>query len=694
MRTASFSGGGVCYNHAATPNDKRMIVAICVGLIALTWFVFGQTLGHEFINYDDPEYVFENPQISKGLTLHGIAWALSHSHAHNWHPLTTITHMLDCQLYGLKADGHHCTNVVLHILAVVLLFLVLGEMTGGPSRTGNIWPSAFVAAVFAIHPLRAESVAWVAERKDVLSGVFFMLTLAAYLRYVRKRSLASYLLVALVFALGLMSKPMLVTLPFVLLLVDYWPLRRFAAQASQKNNVKPLHWLDRQSIPWKLVWEKIPLLVLAVISCGIALVLQAKALSSIAILPLWVRVYNALVSCVIYIWQMFWPAKLALFYPLPSGTLSGSVVVFAIAVLFALTYTAWALRKQRPHIITGWLWYLGMLVPVIGLVLVGGQGRADRYTYLPQIGLYVAATWVVMDLSASWRHRREILSILATAVVIILTWRAGIQTSYWKNSESIWTRTLAVTSNNAIAHEKLGFVLLKNSQVDDAISHLQEALKIWPDFDQGRSNPGNARVHYKLAAAFFKKGRVGEAISHYQIALQLSPDYADVHDRLASLLWQEGQIDQAIENWQKTLSTDPDDPRVHTSLGTALLRKGLVGEAISHYEKSLAIAPQSTVTLNNLALVLSTCSDARFRNGSRAIQLAEQADQLSGRKNPSIVRTLAAAYAESGRFNDAIAAAERALQLATAQGDSALVSTLRMDIDLYRMNFPRRSGGP
>jgi tetratricopeptide (TPR) repeat protein len=664
------------------------ILGICLGLALITWMAFGQTLGHEFINYDDPEYVFENPQISQGLTLHGITWAFSHSHAHNWHPLTTLTHMLDCQLYGLKASGHHFTNVVLHTLAVVLLFLVLGKMTGA------LWPSAFVAAIFAIHPLGAESVAWIAERKDVLSGVFFMLTLAAYLRYVRKRSFVSYLLVALVFALGLMSKPMLVTLPFVLLLLDYWPLRRFAAQASQKNNVKPLHWWERQSIPWKLVWEKIPLLVLAVISCGIALVLQAKALSPIAIVPLWVRVYNALVSYVVYIWQLLWPTRLAVFYPYPSGRLSIWVPAFAIAVLFAVTYSAWALRKQRPYLITGWLWYLIMLVPVIGLVQVGTQARADRYTYLPQIGLYVAATWVVMDLSASWRHRRQILSILATAVVILLTWRARIQTSYWKNSESIWTRTLAVTSNNAFAHRSLGYLLLKNGQLDDAISHLQEALKIWPDFSQGRSSPGNARVHYNLAAAFFKKGRVGEAISHYQIALQLRPDYADVHDRLASLLWQEGQIDQAIENWQKTLSTDPNDPRVHTSLGTALMRKGLVGEAIAHYEKSLVIAPQSTVSLNNLAQLFATCSDARYRNGSRAIQLAEQADQLSGRKNPSIVRTLAAAYAESGRFNDAIAAAERALQLATAQGDSALVSDLRMDIDLYRMNFPRRSGGP
>jgi protein O-mannosyl-transferase len=664
------------------------ILAISLCLASITWIAFGQTLGHEFLNLDDPEYVLENPQVREGLTLHGVAWAFSHKVAGNWHPLTMMTHMVDCQLYGLKATGHHFNNVLLHTVAAVLLFLVLQQMTGA------LWPSAFVAAVFAIHPLRVESVAWIAERKDVLSGVFFMLTLAAYLRHVRKPSFASYLLVAVVFALGLMSKPMLVTLPFVLLLLDYWPLHRFAVQASENNDVKSLHWLDRQSIPGKLIWEKIPLLLLSVISCGIVLIIQEEAMSSIELIPFWVRVYNALVSCVIYICQMFWPAKLALFYPYPSGAVSGWALVFAVAILLIVTYSAWALRKHGPYLITGWLWYLIMLLPVIGLVQVGAQARADRYTYLPQIGLYLTATWAIMDLSASWRHRREILGILAIAVIMVLTWRARIQTLYWKNSESIWTRTLAVTSNNAFAHQSLGYVLLKDGQVDDAISHLQEALKIWPDFRGGRTNPENARVHDNLGIAFSAKGLVGEAISHYQRALQLRPDYADVHGRLASALWRQGEIDQAIAHWQKTLSIRPDDPHVHTSLGTALMRKGLVAEAIAHYEKSLAITPQSTVTLNNLALVFSTCSDARFRNGSRAVQLAEQADQLSGRKNPSVVRTLAAAYGESGRFNDAIAAAERALKLATARGDSALVSDLHMDLDLYRINLPRRSSGP
>jgi tetratricopeptide (TPR) repeat protein len=678
-----------------------IVAGVCLFLIALVWLVFGQTLRHDFVNYDDLEYISKNPEVTAGLTRHGIVWAFSHTVSANWHPLTMITHMLDCQLYGLKPGGHHFTNVVLHTVATLLLFFLLKKMIGGPSsprrvfdRTGNIWPSAFVAALFAIHPLRVESVAWVAERKDVLSAVFFMLTLAAYLRYVDKPSGASYLLVVLLFALGLMSKPMLVTLPFVLLLLDYWPLSRPSPPVSTTCAGHSLPRQDRRSIVRTLIGEKVPLFFLAAIAAGIALVLQRNAMTPIETIPFWARLYNAAVSSVVYIWQMFWPAKLALLYPLPAGALSGWELILALALLSGLTYIAWVRRKQNPYFITGWLWYLGMLLPVIGLVQVGTQAHADRYTYLPQIGLYLAATWAAAELSASWRYRRQILTSLAAVVIGLLTWRSWIQTGYWKNSESIWTRTLAVTSNNAVAHRDLGYVLLKNEQVDDAIFHLEEALKIWPDFRGGRTNPENVRLHEKLAAAFLAKGRVADAIVHYQDAIQLRPDNADFHDKLAALLWQQGQTDQAIEHWQKALSIHPDDPNFHSSIGMALLRKQLAGEAIVHYEKALARAPQSIVALNNLALLLSTCPEARFRNGSRAVQLAEEADRLASRQNPIVARTLAAAYAESGQFHDAINATERAMNLATAQGNKVLARDLQMDIDLYQMNFPRRERAP
>jgi len=589
--------------------SRTAILGICIFLAAITWLVFCQTLTHDFINYDDQVYVYENPQVTSGLTLNGIIWAFTHSVSGNWHPLTIATHMIDCQLYGLEPGGHHCTNVVLHTLAVLLLFFVLREITSA------IWPSAFVAALLAIHPLRVESVAWVSERKDVLSAVFFMLTLAAYVRYTRRSSIANYLLMTFFFALGLMSKPMLVTLPFVLLLLDYWPLARFAAPINLANDAESSGWLDRLPVAEKLILEKIPLVLLSAVSCLIALVLQGRALNPIAHIPLLLRVYNASVSYVIYIWQMFWPDKLALLYPYPLGRLSIWPCVFAIGLLLAVTLVAWEFRKERPYLITGWLWYLGMLVPVIGLIQVGAQARADRYTYLPQIGLYLAATWTIADLSRSWPHRRKVLSILATAVIGLLAWRASIQASYWENSETIWNRTLAVTSNNAIAHQQLGNAALVAEDLETAIFHFEESLKV----------------------------ASGQAI-------------------------------------------------VHTNLGIALAREWRFGEAITHFEKSLAIAPETTATLHNFALLLASCPEKRFRNAARAVQLADKADRLSGRKNPLYAHTLAAAYAESGRFSEAITVAERGMQLAISRRDSALASKLSSDVDRYRTSLSPAEG--
>ena len=677
----------------------NLVLGICVFLVALTWIVFGQTLRHEFVNFDDHDYVLKNPDVTNGLTPHGIGWAFTHSHARNWHPLTTISHMLDCQLYGLKAGGHHFTNLVLHMLAVVLLFLVLREMTGGPSspsrrlfqaggRTGNIWRSAFVATLFAIHPLHVESVAWVAERKDVLSGVFFMLTLAAYLRYVRKPSFARYTLVALLFALGLMSKPMLVTLPFALLLLDYWPLERFSAQTWATESPGSLRWLDRQSAPLKLILEKVPLLLLCGASCVATVAAQRQNLVPVATLPFVVRVYEGFVSYVLYIRQMFWPARLAILYPYPPLPLSIWPLVFAIVVLAAITASAIKLRGQRPYFLTGWLWYLGMLVPVIGIIQVGGQARADRYTYLPHIGLYLVGTWAINDLSASWRHRREIVRIGAAIAIIVLTWCAWVQTSYWKNSESLWTHCLAVTRNNAVAHLNLGDVLFKRRQLDGAIFHFQEGLKICSE--SGVGYYGVAKAHIALGNALLEKGLLDDAFFHCRKALELVPDYSDAVNTLGKVLFQKGYVDEAIACWEKTLSMHANEAEAYASLGDALWRKGLEGDAVAHYEKSLEVDSRSPKSLNKLGWLLSTCSDARFRNGARAVQLAEQADQLAGGKDPAFIRTLAAAYAESGRFNDAIEVAQRALKVAVAKGDSALASKIQMDIDLYRINFPLR----
>ncbi len=359
--------------------------AICAALIAITWAVFGRTLGHGFVNFDDPIYVSENDHVRAGLNWSGVTWAFTHIHSHNWHPLTTISHMLDCQLFGLKPGAHHFVNVLLHSATAVLLFFLLAQFTRSPSsprdesvrladRSGTIRSSAFVAAVFAIHPLHVESVAWILERKDVLSGLFFVLTLLAYLYYTRRPNIGRYLTVSILFACGLMSKPMLVTLPVILLLLDYWPLTRLSGPSARRVLV-----------------EKIPLVALSIASAVATLIVQNEGvgLVRLEVLPLWWRIINALAAYLVYIWQMIWPANLALAYHHP-GKLPVWQIVGAAALLIAITLGAFALRKRSPYLMVGWRWYVIMLLPVIGLVQVGGQAHADRYTYLPQIGLYIS----------------------------------------------------------------------------------------------------------------------------------------------------------------------------------------------------------------------------------------------------------------------------------------------------------------
>ncbi|HVI77665.1 MAG TPA: tetratricopeptide repeat protein, partial [Candidatus Acidoferrum sp.] len=448
--------------------------------MAVTWAVFGQTLAHDFVNFDDHVYVYENPLVVRGISTEGIIGAFAHTHALNWHPLTTLSHMLDCQLYGLNPGGHHLTNVILHTMSVLLLFLVLKQTTNA------LWQSVFVAVLFAIHPLHVESVAWIAERKDVLSAVFFMVTLAAYARYARTPSIGRYLLVALFFACGLMSKPMLVTLPFLLLLLDYWPLRRLESQKSPVGSQLR-----------RLVTEKVPLFTLSACSCMVTLFTQKAGPNAIDQLPFLWRLNNAFVSYVTYIWQMLWPVRLAVFYPHRNDGLSLIAVTLAIAFLLAVSVLVISLRRTKPYLVTGWFWYLGMLVPVIGIVQVGEQAHADRYTYLPQIGLYIMTAWAVGDLlsESTSRVRRALVAAAGLITVVTLSVRAFGQTSWWKNSETLWTHTLAVTSDNDVAHNNLGFLLLRRGELDAAISHFEAALDI-----RSRST----QTHYNLGAALIQ----------------------------------------------------------------------------------------------------------------------------------------------------------------------------------------------
>ena len=683
---------------------SRLVLFACFALITITWLVFGQTLRYDFVNFDDHVYVYDNPRITGGLTLDGISYAFTHTHARNWHPLTTISHLLDCQFYGLKAGGHHLTNVLLHSIAVVLLFLVLQQMTGSPSsprvesvsprrpdHTGSTWRSAFVAAVFAVHPLHVESVAWISERKDVLSAVFFMFTLGAYTRHVRKPSVGRYLMVALFLALGLMSKPMLVTVPFVLLLLDYWPLNRVRGQTSEVRD-QGSEIRSQWSVVSSLVTEKIPLFALSAFSCLATLLAQSHGPAAIDQLPLRWRLNNALISYVIYIWQMFWSARLAVFYPHPNNQLPLWQVTLATLFLLGVSLSAILLRGQRPYILTGWFWYVGMLVPVIGLVQVGEQARADRYTYLPQIGLYILITWTIADLieRACERARRVVFAITAPAVIALLGWQAFVETSYWKNSETLWTHALAVTSNNDVAHNNLGFLLLRRGELDRAISHFNTALNVRSSNAATHYNLGRALIEDNLANALARKGLPGEAIDHYEEAVKLRPDYADAYYNFGSILFQQGRLDEAITQWQKALTIQPRDAEVHRNLGSAFRKKGMLKEAIVEYENALGIVPQDRLTLANLAWILATASDASIRDGAKAVELAQQAVELSSDGDPNILRTLAAAYAESGRFSEAIAAAEQAIAIAAMQDNSRLANMLKKDIVLYRDHIPLR----
>jgi protein O-mannosyl-transferase len=535
-----------------TTRLRRNLVAaaICLALVALTVAVFGRTSGFDFVDYDDPTYVTQEPNIAGGLTWRGVVWAFTGSHSGNWHPVTTLSHMLDVQLFGMNAGAHHGMSVGLHAAAVVFLFLVLRQMTGAT------WRSAFVAAVFAIHPLRAESVAWVSERKDVLSGVFFAMTLAAYARYVRKRNVAAYLVLAIVFALGLMSKGTLVAVPFLLLLLDDWPLRRGYGLV-------------------RLIPEKIPLLLMSAGACAMTLMVQAQTMSSVEKMPIAWRLSNASVSVLAYIGQMFWPANLAPFYPHPRGDLPLWLVGSAVALIVIITIVAMILPRVPPYVPVGWLWYLGMLVPVLGIVQVGLQARADRYTYLPQIGLVLLLTWGAADLLRSWRLRVPALSLVAACVIAALAWRASVQASHWRNSESLWRHTVALNPTNPVANTNLGNLL----------------------------------------------------------------------------------------------------PAV---------------DAIPYYETAIAADPTAALPMNNLAWVLATHPEFAVRNGPRALELAFNAAKLTGANDPVILRTLAAAYAETERFGDAIRIAQAAIPLAEAAGNEALASDLRNNIVGYERRRPMR----
>ena len=643
-------------------------VGACAVVVVLVWIVFGQTLAHDFVNYDDKTYVYGNSLVSAGLSWHGLARAFVDTQTNNWHPLTIVSHMLDCQIFDLKPGGHHFINVLLHTIAVVLLLIFLRDITG------RFWRSAFVTALFAIHPLRVESVAWIAERKDILSAVFFFLTLGAYARYARAQSLGRYLTMSILFVCGLMSKPMLVTTPVILLLLDYWPLGRVR---------------DLKSC-WRLVFEKLPLFALSLGSSIVTFALQVRSPESVGQLPFLWRLQNALVTYLIYIRQIFWPMDLAVFYPHPDDRLALWQVAFAAAFLIAITWLVFALRRNRPYLLVGWLWYFIMLVPVIGIVEVGLQGHADRYTYLPHIGLYIALTWLAVDLSSSLPYRKQIFAALGGAIIIILSAGSWKQTTYWRNSETLWTHTLAVTKNNDVAHTNLGLMLMDRAQLDDALSHFRTALDIRSSTLLPHYDLNFTLILTDIGNVLARKGRLEEAIAAFRLAIEFNPGYPDAHYDLGVALFQRRDLDGAIAELQTVLSLHPNDPGTNTSLANVLVQKGLLREAANHYETALQSEPDSPLPLNNLAWLMSAGLDDSLRNGARAVELARKANRISKQNNPFYVRTLAAAYAETGQFDVAIETAQTASELANAQGQHGLALQIQKDTDLYHRHLPLR----
>jgi tetratricopeptide (TPR) repeat protein len=604
------------------------VAGVCALLVIAVFIVFGQTIGHGFFNFDDGEYVYNNPLVTRGLSIQRIGWAFTHAIAANWHPLTMIVHMLDCQVYGLWAGGHHLTNVILHAACAVMLFLLLLEITGA------LWRSGFVAAVFAIHPLRVESVAWVAELKDVLSGLFFMLALWAYTRYAcRRQSAGRYAMIVLWLALGLMSKPMLVTTPFVLLLLDYWPLGRL-----QKISQLP-----------GLLREKIPLFALSALSSVATVLAQQRTLEPIGNFPLSERIGNGLVAYVAYLGKLIYPSQLAVLYPLSADRSPAWQVMDALLFLTAMTGGAYVLRRKQPFILAGWLWYLGMLVPVIGILKVGQQAYADRYTYLPQIGLCIGATWAAADWAGQRRGRRLALGCAAVAIPCALMVVAYRQATYWRDSETLWIHTLACTENNYVGHNNLGVVLIDQGKPREAIAQYVEAVRINPRYADVRNNLGNAML---------QQGQVEEAVAQYREALRINPAYTDAHYDLGNALVRQGKQEAAVAEYEEALRLNPYyADAVHTNLGNAFLQQGKPEEAIAQYGEALRINPAYAGARNDLGYAL-------FRQGRPEEAMAQYVEAL--RIDPTFAGThnnFGDALVQQGRLEEGIAQYREALRL-------------------------------
>jgi tetratricopeptide (TPR) repeat protein len=670
---------------------NRIIVATAAALFVVTAAVFAPALFNGFVNYDDPDYVTSNAHVKAGLNAAGVRWALTANVASNWHPLTWMSHMLDVSLFGLAPAGHHATSVLLHALVAALAFLALRRLTGA------LWPSAACAALLAFHPLRVESVAWVSERKDVLCSVFFFLTLWAYARYcdaskwhghlARDRVVGAfrpgpgtqdasavaasagrpwlwYSLALLSFALGLTAKPMLVTLPCVLVLLDFWPLGRvrFACVpvSAGTANAAPKSPGAGCPHPVLLFVEKLPFLALAIASSKITYVVQSASGAVTADLPFGLRLANAVMAVPRYLGKIFWPTKLAVLYPHP-GHWAAAAVFGAAAAVLALSVGALAQWRRRPWVTMGWLWFLGMLIPVIGLVQVGLQSIADRYTYLPVIGLDVAFTWTVVEFVGS---RRRALAAITSVLLAALALATSAQIRVWKNPITLFTHTIATAGQgNYLAYDNRGIARSEAGDVDGAIADFNQALRFKPDYPNANNNLGRA-----LAA----RGQLPEAIAHYRTALRANPEMLEVHNNLANALSDAGRIDEAIQHYEYVLQRQPDHLNALNGYAAALAMKGNLAQAQRELERVLQLDPRNLGALGNLGNVY-----AMLGKHDEAVALYRRA--LEKNPNDAMIRyNLGNALTGQGRLDAAVEQYRKAIALSPVNPDAhaTLGSTL------------------
>jgi tetratricopeptide (TPR) repeat protein len=633
----------------------RRNVIIALLLAGITLVLYWPANHFDLVDFDDPLFITETPEINSGFTWHSLAWAFTGIVAANWHPVTNLTFLLTHQFWGANPGVEHCVNSLLHAANAVLLFLLLFRMTGAT------WRSALAAALFAWHPLRVESVAWIAERKDVLSGFFFLLTLLAYARYAKLSGArepggkASYLWSLLFFSLGLMSKAMLVTLPFVLLLLDVWPLKRVANLDVFFAKTAALRLAAvKTALPiFKgLLLEKAPYFVLTILFCALTYWVQQThaAVSALQNTGWDTRLGNVILSYVRYLGKTVWPADLAILYPFPTTEHSylalwpgWEIALVAGAMVLFSGWCVWQLPR-RPYLAVGWFWYVGTMLPVIGLVQVGGQGMADRYSYIPLIGPVITLAWLTAEFFGSEKHR---IIVVPTAIVILgaCAWATQNQLNYWRDTVTLFTHAVNVTGDNFLAQEIIG---------------------------NGYEN----------------EGKMAEAAEHYRAAIDLCPTSKQAYQALGHLQEKNGDWAAAATTYDSALGIDPGDSVSHLGLASVLPHLGRSREAVGHLESALKDTPDAPEILNNLAWTLATNPEADLRNGTRAVQLAERACALTHFQNTVMIGTLAAAYAETGRFDDAIATAQKACANASAKGETDLLATNRALLALYQQHKP------